>query len=214
MNNVAELPTAPTSSALQPEYRCDGFSDPVIAELCKKTRHKADLTQDEILLLALAAGQAALARYVEPGHRDAEDILNAILGVLDHDTVTQAVHDKSQQLLSRREALEGRPTPSLTDVLQALYESEINAKVSMSSFWDAGWQWKLQIGDEMNGFEAEETFMQSGLQTEAAAWLIGTAMRLYPQSTFAKTYRATPSLAPADEQDHGTAQSGAPLASN
>lgn len=35
-------------------------------ELCRRARSKGDLTQDEILLLAIAAGQAAPGRYVEP----------------------------------------------------------------------------------------------------------------------------------------------------
>lgn len=38
-------------------------------------------------------------------------------------------------------------------VLKKLYASEINC--SISCFWDNGWDVKL--GDEMNGFKAEET---------------------------------------------------------
>ena len=41
-------------------------------------------------MLALTAAQAALAKHIEPGNRDAEETLNTILGVLDHDTVLQA----------------------------------------------------------------------------------------------------------------------------
>jgi hypothetical protein len=37
---------------------------------------------------------------------------------------------------------------------------------------DGGWQWKVQLGDEMNGFQAEETFTQEQFQSQAAAWLI------------------------------------------
>jgi hypothetical protein len=60
--------------------------------LCRslKGRKVADLSEDEILMLALTAAQAALAKHIEPGNRDAEETLNTILGVLDHDTVVQA----------------------------------------------------------------------------------------------------------------------------
>jgi hypothetical protein len=37
------------------------------------------------------------------------------------------------------------------DELQALYDSEIN--FTITTFWDAGFKWKL--GDDMNGFDAE-----------------------------------------------------------
>jgi hypothetical protein len=53
-------------------------------------RRAADLSEDEILMLALTAAQAALAKHVTPGNRDAEKTLSTILGVLDHDTVVQA----------------------------------------------------------------------------------------------------------------------------
>ena len=38
-----------------------------------------------------------------------------------------------------------------SSVFDELYASEIN--VSISSFWDGGWNWKL--GDESNGFVSE-----------------------------------------------------------
>jgi hypothetical protein len=41
-------------------------------------------------MLALTAAQAALMKHVEPGHRDAEETLNTILSVLDHDAIVQA----------------------------------------------------------------------------------------------------------------------------
>jgi len=43
--------------------------------------------EDEILMLALTAAQAALAKHVQPGNHDAEETLNTILRVLDHDKV-------------------------------------------------------------------------------------------------------------------------------
>lgn len=72
-------------------------------------------------------------------------------------------------------------TPSLTSVMQALYASEINCFVF--SFWDNGWLVKL--GDSLNGFRAERTFPGDRLD-DAAAWLIETAKREYPDSEFAK----------------------------
>ena len=41
-------------------------------------------------MLALTAAQVALLKHVEPGHRDAEETLDTILSVLDHDTIVQA----------------------------------------------------------------------------------------------------------------------------
>jgi hypothetical protein len=65
---------------------------PEALALCRSLqgRRAADLSEDEILMLALTAAQAALAKHVTPGNRDAEKTLNTILGVLDHDTVVQA----------------------------------------------------------------------------------------------------------------------------
>jgi len=65
---------------------------PEALALCRslKGRKAADLSEDEILMLALTAAQAALANHVAPGNGDAEKTLNTILGVLDHDTVVQA----------------------------------------------------------------------------------------------------------------------------
>jgi inorganic pyrophosphatase/exopolyphosphatase len=54
-----------------------------------KGRQVSDLSDDEILMLALTAAQAALMKHVEPGHRDAEETLNTILSVLDHHTIAQ-----------------------------------------------------------------------------------------------------------------------------
>jgi hypothetical protein len=63
-------------------------------------------------------------------------------------------------------------------VLDALYDSEINATVS--SFWDGGFTVKL--GDDMNGFVAEAEFKTFA---EAEVWLIGAACKHYPNSVFA-----------------------------
>src|SRR4051794_33395674 len=111
---------------------CDWFYDPIVKELCKSVRGK-ELSKDEALLLALAAGQAALANYVQPGERDAGETINEILGVLDHDRIGEALHAKAAELLAMRQASIGDergsiqpPPPLLGEVLSALYESELN----------------------------------------------------------------------------------------
>jgi hypothetical protein len=63
--------------------------------------------------------------------------------------------------------------------MQALYVSEIN--VSVTSFWDDGWTVKL--GDEMNGFKAQEHCANDGL-SDAALWPIEQAKKHYPDSDF------------------------------
>jgi hypothetical protein len=85
------------------------------------------------------------------------------------------------------------PTPSLERVLQQLHDSEINAGVQ--TFYDAGM--KVWIGDEMNGIKAETVINRTpaarlkwpeGLT--AASWLHETALRLYPDSNYAKKHSA------------------------
>ena len=71
---------------------------------------------------------------------------------------------------------------TLSAVLQALYASEIN--VSVSSFWDGGW--RVQLGDDWNGIDAEREFRNDELD-EAAKWLIDQAVAHYPDSVFART---------------------------
>jgi hypothetical protein len=56
--------------------------------------HKSELTDDETLMLALAAAQAALARYFRPGERSAEEALEAIGAILDHEDVEAALQRK------------------------------------------------------------------------------------------------------------------------
>jgi hypothetical protein len=67
------------------------YFTPEALELCRslKSRKASELSDDEVLMLALTAAQAALAKHVEPGNRDAEETLHTILSVLDHDTVVQ-----------------------------------------------------------------------------------------------------------------------------
>lgn len=79
------------------------YFTPEALELCRslKGRKVEDLSEDEILLFALTAAQAALVKYVEPGHR-AEEALDTILSVLDHNTIVQAEMRKLHQLQVQR----------------------------------------------------------------------------------------------------------------
>lgn len=73
----------------------------------------------------------------------------------------------------------------LTAVLQELYENEIN--VSLSCFWDGGWD--IKIGDLLNGWKATAVFENDQLDTTAAMWLTAQAVALYPRSPFAAARR-------------------------
>ena len=78
-----------------------------------------------------------------------------------------------------------RTTILLMDILQMLYDSEINFEVSC--FWDARIDWKL--GDPTNGYEAEGNADTVALAIEA---LKEAALKLFPESQFALQVRATP----------------------
>lgn len=64
------------------------------------------------------------------------------------------------------------------DELQALYDSEIN--FTITTFWDAGFQWRL--GDESNGFVAEG---EARTMKEAVEELVAAARIKFPESDFA-----------------------------
>ena len=70
------------------------------------------------------------------------------------------------------------------DILQALYESEINCRVE--SFWDGGWiGW---LGDEMNGFPFAKVRGENF--GECVNNLAAQACAVYPQSQFADRYQS------------------------
>jgi hypothetical protein len=69
----------------------------------------------------------------------------------------------------------------LEEILQALYDSEIN--VSISWLWDGGID--VALGDELNGYDADG---QVSTVAEAAAWLRDQACKHYPDSGFARKY--------------------------
>jgi hypothetical protein len=62
-------------------------------------------------------------------------------------------------------------------VIEALYESEINC--SVSTFWDAGII--AQLGDEMNGFVAQQECQTT---SEAAEFLDRAAREKFPDSAY------------------------------
>jgi hypothetical protein len=63
-------------------------------------------------------------------------------------------------------------------VIEALYDSEINC--SVSTFWDA--HITVQLGDEMNGFVAEN---ECKTASEAAEFLDRAAREEFPESAYA-----------------------------
>jgi hypothetical protein len=70
---------------------------------------------------------------------------------------------------------------TLDEVIDRLYDSELNASISW--LWDGGFEVKL--GDEMNGFVAENA---ATLKTaaEVAYWLDVAARRHFPESKYAR----------------------------
>jgi hypothetical protein len=69
------------------------------------------------------------------------------------------------------------------DILQMLYDSEINFE--LSTFWDDGFRWKL--GDNWNGFKADG---HADNLAEAIEQLKDAAFKHFPSSEFAQKIRA------------------------
>jgi hypothetical protein len=96
------------SDSIAPALPEDDYFTPEARALCARIKHKSELTDDETLMLALAAAQAAVARYFHPGARSAEEALNAIGAILDHDEVVAALNrkiaadQKSKEVFERR----------------------------------------------------------------------------------------------------------------
>jgi hypothetical protein len=65
------------SAGMAPDLPEDEYFTPEARALCARVKHKSELTDDETMMLALAAAQAALAKYFHPGARSAEEALNA-----------------------------------------------------------------------------------------------------------------------------------------
>ncbi|HRF07514.1 MAG TPA: hypothetical protein PL193_02550 [Xanthobacteraceae bacterium] len=69
-------------------------------EICRRVESKAHLSDDEIIVLSLVASQLVLAKYIEPGERDSDEVLNKIFGLLDRDELNAAVESKMITMLS------------------------------------------------------------------------------------------------------------------
>jgi hypothetical protein len=67
----------------------------------------------------------------------------------------------------------------LEDELQRIYDSEINVRISW--LWDGGID--VRLGDEMDGYLAEENVLSTG---DIVPWL-QEAIAHFPDSTYAKT---------------------------
>jgi hypothetical protein len=70
------------------------------AEICRRVENKAHLSDDEIIILSIVASQLVLAKYMEPGDRDSDDVLNKILSLLDRGELNDALMSKMVTMLS------------------------------------------------------------------------------------------------------------------
>ncbi len=106
-------------------------------------------------------------------------------------TTGEVVDVAQRQIFSAADEIgtvpDGAPRRSLQQVLCGLLESEINAGLQTFAF-DIVRVW---IGDELNGVEAqaELTPRNPAWSDDTAHWLHETALRLYPQSEYARAHR-------------------------
>ena len=68
--------------------------------------------------------------------------------------------------------------PDLAVELQKIYDSEINVRIGW--FWDGGIE--IRLGDDMNGYLAEETV---SVVAEIVPWLQEAIAHFYPESSYA-----------------------------
>ena len=113
----AERPISPREIGLVPEDPADfpHYFDRA-REICRRVKSRADMSEDELIVLAVVASQLALAKYVQSRPQDADATLDAILDILDRGDVVQAVSDKMTRLLS------GRPRPAPVETAHAVSE--------------------------------------------------------------------------------------------
>ena len=75
------------------------FTDEAIA-LIDRVKDKSKLTDDDMVLLALTAAQALLARHLDPeGNQTSEETVNKLFGVLDDYRVVEATFGKIRKML-------------------------------------------------------------------------------------------------------------------
>src|SRR5690348_11256345 len=76
------------------------FTDQALA-LIDKIKDKAELTEDDIVALALTAAQAVMARHMEPaGKHTDEETLTTLFSILDDYRVVEATFEKIRQIVS------------------------------------------------------------------------------------------------------------------
>jgi len=68
----------------------------------------------------------------------------------------------------------------LAAAFQKIYDSEINVRIGW--FWDCGVE--IRLGDDMNGFLAEETVRSVA---DVIPWLQEAIAHFYPESSYAKS---------------------------
>lgn len=67
---AAETTDITPKKGIVPAFPCDEFFTPAARVLCARIKHKSELTDDEMLMLAMAAPQAPLAKLFPPGAPD------------------------------------------------------------------------------------------------------------------------------------------------
>jgi len=96
------------SDSIAPAFPADDYFTPEARALCGRVKHKSELTDDETLMLALTAAQAALARYFHPGAQSAEEALETIGAILDHEDVVAALKRQMAADRERKAAFHSR----------------------------------------------------------------------------------------------------------
>jgi hypothetical protein len=71
-------------------------------------------------------------------------------------------------------------------IMQALYNSEITVRTEPDGCWDG--DFRAQIGDDQNGWE--EPIIYGSTWDELMINLVAVVLNKYPESTFAKRWRA------------------------
>jgi hypothetical protein len=117
----AERSISPREIGLVPEDPADfqHYFDQA-REISQRVKSRADMSDDELIVLAVVASQLVLARYVQSKPRDADETIDAILDILDRGDVVQAVSDKMTRLLSGRATMRpGAPAASIDSTVPA-----------------------------------------------------------------------------------------------
>jgi hypothetical protein len=86
---------------------------------------------------------------------------------------------KSILIGNRKSLRQGKDNRCFTDIINALYKSEIN--ISITSFYDAGFQ--IKIGDEMNGF-CDKMVETHSLDHDCLERIVEIVHEAFPNSLF------------------------------